>query len=145
MRSCCLATLPSPCRLKRSAANTIHNRGRRRKLLEAFKQLKKTHASLSGGEIKKLRNDFYGDIAFDPKSYPNQIGVIILAHDSEPYIAAKLAPELLTASFPIHVFSSKASFVRDRIEQSIVDLAGITSVVRCRLPRHLRSQTCARP
>lgn len=77
------------------------------KLLEAFKQLQKTHASLSGGEIKKLRNDFYGDIAFDPKSYPNQIGLIILTHDSEPYIAAKLAPELLTASFPIHVFSLK--------------------------------------
>jgi len=77
------------------------------KLLEAFKQLKKTHASLLDGQIKKLRNDFYGDIPFDPQSYPNQIGVIILAHDSEPYIAAKLAPELLTAPFPIHVFSLK--------------------------------------
>src|SRR5262249_36097114 len=28
-----------------------------------------------------------------------------LAHNSAPYVAAKLAPEILTAGFPIHVFS----------------------------------------
>jgi len=38
------------------------------KLLEALKQLRNTHASLVGGDIKKLRNDFYGDIEFDPKA-----------------------------------------------------------------------------
>jgi len=31
--------------------------------------------------------------------------LIILAHSSAPYIAAKLAPEILTGGFPIHVFS----------------------------------------
>jgi hypothetical protein len=77
------------------------------KLLESFKQICNTHNSLVGSEIKKLRNDYYGDLAFDPKSYPNRIGLIILAHGSDPYIAAKLAPELLTAPFPIHVFSLK--------------------------------------
>jgi len=77
------------------------------KLLEALKQLRNTHASLVGGDIKKLRNDFYGDIEFDPKAYPNRIGLLILAHDSDPYVAAKLAPEILTAGFPIHVFSLK--------------------------------------
>ena len=75
------------------------------KLLEAFKQLRKTHESLVTGAIKKLRNDLYGEIEFDPKSYPNSIGLIILAHSSAPYIAAKLAPEILTGGFPIHVFS----------------------------------------
>jgi hypothetical protein len=75
------------------------------KLLEAFKQLRKTHENLVQGAIKKLRNDFYGDIEFDPKAYPNRIGLIILAHNSTPYIAAKLAPEILTGGFPIHVFS----------------------------------------
>lgn len=40
------------------------------KLLEAFKQLCKTHESLVGGHIKKLRNDFYGEIEFDPKRSP---------------------------------------------------------------------------
>jgi len=77
------------------------------KLLEAFKQLCKTHKSLVGGHIKKLKNDLYGDIEFDPKRYPNRIGLIILAHNSAPFMAAKLAPEILTAGFPIHVFSLK--------------------------------------
>ncbi len=77
------------------------------KLLEAFKQLCKTHDNLESGQIKKLTNDVYGDISFDPKCYPNRFGLIILAHDSEPYIATKLAPEILTAGFPVHVFSLK--------------------------------------
>lgn len=77
------------------------------KLVEAFKQLCKTHNSLAEGRIKKLKNDFYGEIEFDPKRYPNRIGLIILAHTSAPYLAAKLAPEILTAAFPIHVFSLK--------------------------------------
>ena len=75
------------------------------KLLEAFKQLRRTHTNLVAGDIKKLKNDFYGDIQFDPKSYPNRIGLIILAHDSAPYVAAKLVPELLKGGFPVHVFS----------------------------------------
>lgn len=75
------------------------------KLLEAFKQLCKTHKSLVEGHIKTLRNDFYGEFEFDPNHYPNRIGLIILAHASGPYIAAKLAPEILTAGFPVHVFS----------------------------------------
>jgi hypothetical protein len=77
------------------------------KLLEAFRQLCNTHNNLTEGHVKKLKNDFYGEIDFDPKVYPNRIGLIILAHNSEPYIAAKLAPDVLTANFPIHVFSLK--------------------------------------
>lgn len=75
------------------------------KLLEALKQLSKTYKNLVEGEIKKLKNDFYGEIAFDPGLYPNRIGLIILAHDSDPYVAASLAPEILEARFPVHVFS----------------------------------------
>lgn len=75
------------------------------KLLEAFKQLCQTHASLVDGHIKKLKNDLYGDIDFDPKSYPNRIGLIILAQVSTPYVAAQLVPEVLTGGFPVHVFS----------------------------------------
>jgi hypothetical protein len=77
------------------------------KMMEAFKQLCKTHENLVSGQIKKLKNDVYGDISVDSKCYPNRFGLIILAHDSEPYIAAKLAPEILTAGFPVHVFSLK--------------------------------------
>jgi hypothetical protein len=52
------------------------------KLLEALKQLRKTHERLVNGDIKKLKNDFYGQIEFDPKRYPNRIGLIIDAHNS---------------------------------------------------------------
>lgn len=75
------------------------------KLKEAFGQLRGTHDDLVQGRVKKLKNDFYGDIEFDPKRYPNRIGLLILAHKSTPYIAAKLTPEILTAEFPVHVFS----------------------------------------
>jgi hypothetical protein len=75
------------------------------KLAEAFQQLSKTHESLVGGYVKKLQNDFYGEVAFEPDSYPNRIGLILLAHDSAPYIAADVVPEILAASFPVHVFS----------------------------------------
>jgi hypothetical protein len=75
------------------------------KLREAFRQLGKTYESLVEGHIRKLRNDFHGELAFDPKSYPNRIGLIILAHDSAPYLAAQLVPEILTAPFSVHVFS----------------------------------------
>jgi hypothetical protein len=78
-----------------------------RKIAGSVQQLRNTRASLVGGHIKKLRNDFYGEIAFDSKACPNRIGLIILAHDSGPYIAAKLAPDVLTADFPVHVFSLK--------------------------------------
>lgn len=74
-------------------------------LLKAFSQLSKTHESLASGDVKKLKSDFYGEIPFDPKSYPNRIGIIILAHQSQPYVAAKLTPEILKAQFPVHVFS----------------------------------------
>jgi hypothetical protein len=77
------------------------------KLLEAFNQLCKTHKNLVEGHIEKLKNDFYGQIDFDSNRYPNRIGLIILAHDSAPYVATQLAPEILTGGFPVHVFSLK--------------------------------------
>jgi len=75
------------------------------KLGEAFQQLSKTNESVVGGFIKKLQNDFYGEVEFNPNAYPNRIGLILLAHDSARYDAAKLVPQILTAKFPVHVFS----------------------------------------
>jgi hypothetical protein len=74
-------------------------------LLKAFKQLAETHKSLVEGHIRKLENDYFGEMEFRPESYPNQIGIIILAHQSTSYVAAELAPEILTAKFPVNVFS----------------------------------------
>jgi hypothetical protein len=75
------------------------------KLLEASKQVCKTHQDLVDGHIKRLKNDFYGEIHFEPKTYPNRIGLIIMGHSSPPYVAARLVPEILSAGFPVHVFS----------------------------------------
>ena len=75
------------------------------KLGEAYKQLCETHENLAAGHIKKLKTDYYGEIEFEPQFYLNRIGLIILAHDSVPYVAARLVPEILTGGFPIHVFS----------------------------------------
>ncbi len=75
------------------------------RILEAIKQLKSTHKAFNAGHPSKLKNDFYGDVKVNAGSYPNQIGLIILAQQAESFIAAQLAPEILTATFPIHVIS----------------------------------------
>ncbi len=75
------------------------------KLRDALRQVQRTHRDLVGGYIKKLRNDLYDEVGFNPTAYPHRIGIIILAHESPPYVAADLVPETLTAGFPIHVFS----------------------------------------
>src|SRR5260370_12292086 len=74
------------------------------KLLEAFKQLCRTHESLVGGHIRKLKNDFYEEINFDPVRYPNRMGLIILPHDSPPYMPANLPPQILTPGCPLPAF-----------------------------------------
>ena len=51
------------------------------------------------GDIKKLKNDFCGEIEFDPKRFPNRIGLIIVAHNSAPYVAAQLVVGFLSMCF----------------------------------------------
>jgi hypothetical protein len=74
-------------------------------LQSATKQLRSTYDEMFRGHIKKMRNDFYGEMDFDPACYPNRYGLIILAHDSTPYVAIERAPELRNVEFPVHVFS----------------------------------------
>src|SRR5260370_34157170 len=64
-------------------------------LLKALKQLRQTHKALTEGHIKRLKNDFYGEIEFKPEACPSRIGLILLAHESAP----SLAPKLATAKF----------------------------------------------
>jgi hypothetical protein len=73
--------------------------------LKALKQVKATHANLVNGHIKKLNNDFYGEVDYTPAAFPNLYGIIILAQDSAPFVVEDLVPELNAAGFPIHVFS----------------------------------------
>jgi hypothetical protein len=74
-------------------------------ILKALEQVQATHDNLKSGKIKKLRNDIYGGLDFDPAAFPNLYGIIILAQESAPYDAEVLVPELTKANFPIHVFS----------------------------------------
>jgi hypothetical protein len=85
--------------------------------LKALKQVRSTHDNLKSGVIKKLRNEVYGELEFDPAIYPNMIGIIILAQDSTPYSAQERVPELREADFPIHVFSLKdIALLTDRFD-----------------------------
>lgn len=76
-------------------------------ILKALKQAKNTHDDLKSGAIKTLRNEVYGDLEFSPQSYPNMIGLIIVAQDIDPYDARELVPEIGQAGFPIFVLSLK--------------------------------------
>jgi hypothetical protein len=76
-------------------------------ILKALKQVRSTHDDLKSGAIKKLKNEVYGELEFDPSVYPNMIGIIIVAQDVAPYDANELVPEIKEADFPIYVFSLK--------------------------------------
>ncbi|WP_353071995.1 hypothetical protein [Tunturiibacter gelidiferens] len=69
----------------------------RDRLAKAVNQLKKSHTLLREKRIPKLQNDFYGELDFNPDKYPNVFGIVVLAHDSDPYYAPDLVPELLGA------------------------------------------------
>jgi hypothetical protein len=85
--------------------------------LKAFKQLRSTYDNLKSGAIKKLRNEVYGELGFDPAIYPNMIGIIVLAQDSLPWSAKDLVPEIGTVNFPIYVFSLKdIALITDRFD-----------------------------
>lgn len=77
----------------------------RDRLTKAVSQIEKTYRILKDRKISKLVNDFYGELDFDPDRYPNVFGIVILAHNSEPYEAASLVPELSASPFPMHVFT----------------------------------------
>jgi hypothetical protein len=76
------------------------------KLLDALKQLKATHEQLGDGGIRQLDHEIYGTGPFEPAKFPNHLGIIVLAQENpQPFDAAGAVPELLTAGFPVHVFS----------------------------------------
>lgn len=74
-------------------------------VLKAPKQVSATHESLVGGGVKTLTNELYGKVEFDPASYPNMYGIIILAQRSQPFDSVELVPGLKDAGFSIFVFS----------------------------------------
>jgi hypothetical protein len=73
--------------------------------LKALKQVTSTHSNLMNGHIKKLKNDFYGDVDYENAAFPNHYGIIILAQEMAPFVIEDLVPEVKDAGFPIHVFS----------------------------------------
>ena len=89
----------------------------RDRLGKAVSQLETSRTLLQEGAVPKLRNDFYGELDVVPQNYPKVFGIVVLAHDSDPYYAPDLVPELLASTFPIHVFSLKDfALVADRFD-----------------------------
>ncbi len=76
-------------------------------ILKALKQVKSTHDNLKTGAIKNLKNEVYGELEFQPATFPNMIGLLIVAQDAAPYDATELVPEIKGAGFPVFVFSLK--------------------------------------
>jgi hypothetical protein len=74
-------------------------------ILKALKQVRATHQNLASGAVKTLTNEVYGKVDFDPATYPNRYGIIILAQKAEPFDPYELVPELKDTEFPIFVFS----------------------------------------
>ena len=73
--------------------------------LKALKQVRATHDNLISGSIKKLSNDVYGELEFDPAHYPNMYGIIILAQDPDPFDADELVPEIRSGVSGLCVFA----------------------------------------
>ncbi len=89
----------------------------RDRLGKGVSQLEKSRILLQERVVSKLRNDFYGELDFVPENFPNVFGIVVLAHESDPYYAPDLVPELLTSTFPVHVFSLKDfALVADRFD-----------------------------
>jgi hypothetical protein len=76
-------------------------------ILKALKQVNSTHDDLKSGAIKKLTNEVYGELEFNPATFPNMIGLIVVAQNAAPYDATELVPEIAEACFPVLVFSLK--------------------------------------
>ena len=120
----------------------------RDRLGKAVSQLKESRALLHERKIPKLQNDFYGELDFDPRRYPNVFGIVVLAHDSDPYYAPDHVPELLTSAFPVHVFSLKDfELVSDRFDTAgdMINFLQIrTDVSRLdRLPYKTKHRICS--
>ena len=74
---------------------------------KALKQLNGTRRMLVERHVARLHNELRGKVSIDINKYLSHIGLIIVAHDSPPFIAEELVPDLKKQSFPIHVISLK--------------------------------------
>jgi hypothetical protein len=78
----------------------------KQRLRDAIGQLNSRAALLRQGKVGKLRNRWRGSAPWVPANITTYIGVVILAHDSDPYNPEDIAGDLLSStSLPIHVMS----------------------------------------
>ncbi len=74
-------------------------------ILKALNQVRATHQNLVSGAVKTLTNEVYGKVDFDPATYHNRYGIIVLAQKAESFDPYELVPELKDTEFPVFVFS----------------------------------------
>jgi len=79
----------------------------KKNIKKALEQLNGTRRMLVERHVARLYNELRGEVSVDINKYLSHIGLIIVAHDSPPFIAEELVPDLKKQSFPIHVISLK--------------------------------------
>lgn len=77
----------------------------KKNIKKALEQLNGTRRMLVKRHVARLYNELRGEVSVDINKYLSHIGLIIVAHDSLPFIAEELVPDLKKQDFPIHVFS----------------------------------------
>ena len=60
---------------------------------------------LFGGHVHELENPLFGKVPFNAGQYQSRFGLIVLAHEAEPFAAERVVPELAEIDFPVHVLS----------------------------------------
>lgn len=83
----------------------------RKNINKAAKQLSHTNRMLFNGHVRELENPLFGRIVFDPERYKSRIGLIVVAHDAEPFDAEAEVSELAKLEFPVHVLSLRDLFM----------------------------------
>jgi len=77
----------------------------RKAIAEALEQLGFTNRMLAEGHVKTLRGETLGELPFDPSKSPNRWGLIILDQPADPFDPGELVPDVVSAPFPVQVYS----------------------------------------
>lgn len=77
----------------------------RKNLKKAFRQTKGAIRAIRDGRMTFVENKRRGRVTFEQSDYPYLYGLIVLHHQSEPYLPQDLVPEIQDCGFPLHVLS----------------------------------------
>ncbi|MHB0972258.1 MAG: hypothetical protein ACYC7A_18055 [Thermoanaerobaculia bacterium] len=94
----------------------------KRKLKKAVSQVKGSLRTTKAGQFIKLENDRRGPVQFSTDKFRYVYGLIVMNHNSAPFDACEIVPELATVDHPVHVLSFADFYELARILDTPVDL-----------------------